>query len=421
MENRYPFIWEMPELRHSYQFQSDPNHLSKPIGEFMKIAVAKEIDVGERRVALIPDVVGRLVKKGLEVWVEAGAGERSFFSDDAYEAAGATVVADTAALWGNADVLLKVSPPKDREDGQHEVDLLREGAVLISFLNPLGSLDLIKRLANRRVTAFALELIPRTSRAQSMDALSSQAAIAGYKAVVMAATVLPAFFPMLTTAAGTIAPAKVFVIGAGVAGLQAIATARRLGAVVEAFDIRPAVKEEVQSLGARFVEVPIEEDTVAAGGYARELSEAAKRRSQEAIAEHVRISDVVITTAQVPGKKAPVLVTDDMIAQMKPGSVVIDLAAEQGGNCEGTEPGGHVVRHGVTLIGPINLPSSLPVHASQMYARNLLALVQLMLNKDGTLNLNFADDILRDACVTHAGEIQNQRVKDLLIETVGVN
>jgi NAD(P) transhydrogenase subunit alpha len=358
-------------------------------------------------------VVSRLVKQDLEVWVEAGAGERSFFSDAAYEAAGATVVADPATLWGNADILLKVNPPKEREDGRHEVDLLREGAVLIGFLNPLGSPDLAKRLTDRKVTAFSLELIPRTSRAQNMDALSSQASIAGYKAVVMAANTLPAFFPMLTTAAGTIAPAKVFVIGAGVAGLQAIAAARRLGAVVEAFDIRPAVKEEVQSLGAR-------EDTVAAGGYAREVSNAVKRKSQEVIADHVKISDVVITTAQVPGKKAPVLITDSMIAQMKPGSVIIDLAAEQGGNCEGTEPGGHVMRHGVTMIGPINLPSTMPVHASQMYARNLLALVQLMLNKDGTLNLNFADDILRDACVTHAGEIQNLRVKDLLGEVVGV-
>ncbi|MBD2019656.1 NAD(P) transhydrogenase subunit alpha, partial [Leptolyngbya sp. FACHB-36] len=284
----------------------------------------------------------------------------------------------------------------------------------------LGQPQLVKRLADRRITAFSLELIPRTSRAQSMDALSSQAAIAGYKAVLLAASGLPKFFPMLTTAAGTIAPAKVFVIGAGVAGLQAIATARRIGAVVEAFDIRPAVKEEVQSLGAKFVEVALEEDTVAAGGYAKEVSDIAKQRTQQAIAEHVRSADVVITTAQVPGRTAPRLVTADMIAQMKPGSTIVDLAAEQGGNCEGTEPGGTVVRNGVTMIGPINLPSSMPVHASQMYAKNVLTLVQYLL-KDGALTLNFEDDIISSACVSHAGEVKNQRVKDLLVETVGVS
>lgn len=385
----------------------------------MKIAVAKEIEVGERRVALIPDTVSRLVKQGLEVWVEAGAGERSFFTDDAYEAAGAKIIDDTATLWREADILLKVSPPKERGNGQDEVDLLREGSTLISFLNPLGSPALIQRLAERNVTAFSLELIPRTSRAQSMDALSSQAAVAGYKATLIAAAALPKFFPMLTTAAGTIPPAKVFVIGAGVAGLQAIATARRLGAVVEAFDIRPAVKEEVQSLGAKFVEVQLEEATVASGGYAKEVSEAAKQKTQAAIAEHVKISDVVITTAQVPGRQAPILVTEAMVAQMKPGSVIVDLAAEQGGNCEGTEPGKDVVRHGVTIIGPINLPSSMPVHASQMYAKNILTLVQYLVTKEGTLNLNFDDDIIASACVTHAREVKNQRVKDLLVETVG--
>ncbi len=384
----------------------------------MKIAVAKEIEVGERRVALIPDTVSRLVKQGLEVWVEAGAGEQAFFSDAAYEAAGATVIADTAHLWGNADVLLKVSPPRERGDGQHEADLLRDGAMLIGFLDPLGTPTLAKRLADRRVTAFSIELIPRTSRAQSMDALSSQAGVAGYKATLIAAAALPKFFPMLTTAAGTIAPAKVFIIGAGVAGLQAIATARRLGAVVEAFDIRPAVKEEVQSLGAKFVEVKLEEETVAAGGYAKEVSEAAKQKTQDAIAEHVKVSDIVITTAQVPGRKAPRLVTGEMIAQMKPGSVVVDLAADQGGNCEGSEAGKDVVRNGVTIIGPTNLPSSMPVHASQMYAKNILTLVQYLV-KDGAINLNFEDDIINSACVTHAGEVRNQRVRDLLGEPVG--
>lgn len=385
----------------------------------MKIGVAKEIDMGERRVALIPDTVSRLVKQGLEVWVEAGAGEQAFFADAAYEAAGATIVADTARLWGEADVLLKVSPPREREDGRHEADLLREGATLIGFLDPLGNPGVIKRLADRKVTAFSIELIPRTSRAQSMDALSSQAGLAGYKATLIAAAALPKFFPMLTTAAGTIPPAKVFVIGAGVAGLQAIATARRLGAVVEAFDIRPAVKEEVQSLGAKFVEVKLEEETVAAGGYAKEVSDAAKQKTQETIAEHVKLSDIVITTAQVPGRQAPRLVTSDMIAQMKPGSVVIDMAAEQGGNCEGSEAGKDVVRNGVTIIGPTNLPSTMPVHASQMYAKNLLTLVQYLV-KDGILTLNFEDDIISGTCVTHAGEVRNQRVRNLLGEPVGV-
>ncbi|MBD2073266.1 Re/Si-specific NAD(P)(+) transhydrogenase subunit alpha [Phormidium sp. FACHB-592] len=383
----------------------------------MKIGVAKEVEMGERRVALIPDTVSRLVKQGLEVWVEAGAGEQAFFADAAYEAAGATIVTDTAHLWREADVLLKVSPPRERADGQHETDLLHEGATLISFLDPLGNPGGIKRLADRKVTAFGIELIPRTSRAQSMDALSSQAGLAGYKATLIAAAALPKFFPMLTTAAGTIAPAKVFVIGAGVAGLQAIATARRLGAVVEAFDIRPAVKEEVQSLGAKFVEVKLEEETVAAGGYAKEVSDAAKQKTQEAIAEHVKLSDIVITTAQVPGRKAPRLVTGDMIAQMKPGSVVVDMAAEQGGNCEGSEAGKDVIRNGVTIIGPTNLPSTMPVHASQMYAKNLLTLVQYLI-KDGVLTLNFEDDIISGTCVTHAGEVRNQRVRDLLGEPV---
>jgi NAD(P) transhydrogenase subunit alpha len=384
----------------------------------MKLAVAKEIEVGERRVALIPDTVARLVKQGLEVWVEAGAGERAFFPDAAYEAAGAKIIADPAVLWGEADVLVKVGPPQEREDGQPEVNLLKEGAVLIAFLNPLGAPIVMQRLAERKVTAFSMEMIPRSSRAQSMDALSSQAGVAGYKATLIAAAALPKFFPMLTTAAGTIAPAKVFVMGAGVAGLQAIATARRLGAVVEAFDIRPAVKEEVQSLGAKFVEVQLDEDTVAEGGYAKEVSEAAKQRSHQVVSEHIKQSDVVITTAQVPGRKAPILVTEEMVAQMKPGAVIVDLAAEQGGNCACTEPGKDVVRNGVTIIGPINLPSSMPVHASQMYAKNILTLVQYLI-KDGTLQLNFADDIIDSACVTHAGEVRHQRVRDVLVEAIG--
>ncbi|WP_414575737.1 Re/Si-specific NAD(P)(+) transhydrogenase subunit alpha [Anabaena sp. CCY 9402-a] len=383
----------------------------------MKIAVAKEIEVCERRVALNPDTVAKLVKQELEIWVEAGAGERSFFSDADYEAAGAKIIHNSDQLWGETDILLKVSPPQEREDGRSEVELMREGTVLISFLNPLGNPVVAQQLANRKISALSMELIPRTTRAQSMDALSSQASLAGYKSVLIAAAALPKYFPMLTTAAGTIAPAKIFIMGAGVAGLQAIATARRLGAVVEAFDIRPAVKEEVQSLGAKFVEVKLEEETTAAGGYAKEISEASKQRTQEVVAEHVKNADVVITTAQVPGRKAPLLVTAEMVAQMKPGSVIVDLAAEQGGNCACTDPGKDIVWNGVTIIGPINLPSSMPVHASQLYSKNLTSLLQLLI-KDKALNIDFADDIIDAACITHAGEIRNQRVKDALQDAV---
>lgn len=380
----------------------------------MRIAVAKEIEVCERRVALIPDTVARLVKQGLEVWVETGAGERAFLTDAAYEAAGATIVADTARLWGEADVLLKVSPPQTRDDGRSEVDLLKVGAVLISFLNPLGNPAIAQKLAERKITSMSMEMIPRSTRAQSMDALSSQASIAGYKAVLIAAAALPKYFPMLTTAAGTIAPAKVFIMGAGVAGLQAIATARRLGSIVEAFDIRPAVKEEVQSLGAKFIEVKLDEETTAAGGYAKEISEDSKKRTQELVAQHVKTADVVITTAQVPGRKAPLLVTEEMVMEMKPGSVIVDIAAEQGGNCACTEPGKDIVKHGVTIIGPINLPSSVPIHASQLYAKNVTSLLQLMVNKEKALEINFGDDIIEATCITHAGEIRNARVKEAL-------
>ncbi|MFM6039913.1 MAG: Re/Si-specific NAD(P)(+) transhydrogenase subunit alpha [Sphaerospermopsis kisseleviana] len=379
----------------------------------MKIAVAKEIEVCERRVSLIPDIVAKLIKQGLEIYVETGAGEKAFFTDADYEAAGAKIISDPATLWGEADIMLKVSPPQEREDGRSEIELLKTGSVLISFLNPLGNPQIAQKLAQRQITALSMELIPRTTRAQSMDALSSQASLAGYKTVLLAAAALPKYFPMLTTAAGTIAPAKVFIMGAGVAGLQAIATARRLGAVVEAFDIRPAVKEEVQSLGAKFVEVKLEEETTAAGGYAKEISEDSKKRTQELVAEHVKNSDVVITTAQVPGRKAPILVTEEMVKAMKPGSVIVDLAAEQGGNCACTAPGKDIVWNGVTIIGPINLPSSMPVHASQLYSKNISALMQLLI-KDKALQVNFADDIVDAACVTYGGEIRNQRVRDAL-------
>ena len=374
----------------------------------MKLAIAKEFKAEERRVALVPDAVARLVKQGVEVLVEAGAGAISFFSDLAYEAAGARVVADTATLWGEADVVVKIG-----ELQESEVHQLREGGVFIGFLNPLGNPALVQRLADRNVTAFSMEMIPRTSRAQSMDALSSQANVAGYKAVLIAAAALPKYFPMLTTAAGTIRPAKILVMGVGVAGLQAIATARRLGAVVEAFDIRPETKEQVQSLGAKFVDVELKEETVAAGGYAKELSEAAKEYTRQVLTQHVSASDAVITTAQVPGRKAPILVTREMVSQMKPGSVIVDLAAEQGGNCECSEAGKDVEWNGVNVIGPFNLPSSMPVHASETYSKNISSLLQLML-KDQELILNFEDDIIAGACVARDGEISNQRVRDAL-------
>jgi NAD(P) transhydrogenase subunit alpha len=375
----------------------------------MKIAIAKEIQVDERRVALVPEVAARLVKQGIEVWIEAGAGERAFFSDATYEEVGVKVIGDSATVWREADIVLKVGYLEE-----FEVEKLRQGSIIIGFLNPLGNPGLVQKLADRQVTAFSMEMIPRTSRAQSMDALSSQANLAGYKSVLIAAATLPKYFPMLTTAAGTIRPAKVLIMGAGVAGLQAIATARRLGAVVEAFDVRPEVKEQVQSLGAKFVDVTLEEDTVAEGGYAKELSEKAKQHTREVLTTHVAASDVVITTAQVPGKKAPLLVTEEMVTQMKAGSVVVDLAASQGGNCECTEAGKDVLKHGVTIVGPINLPSSMPVHASEVYAKNLSALLKLMTTKEGELTLNFEDDIISGACMAHNGEILCQRVKDAL-------
>ncbi|MGQ9866558.1 MAG: Re/Si-specific NAD(P)(+) transhydrogenase subunit alpha [Pseudanabaenaceae cyanobacterium] len=374
----------------------------------MKVFVAKETESGERRVALVPDTIARVQKLGLQVTVECGAGERAFFGDEAYREAGAHLSSDRHRAIAEADILLKVGPPREEE-----IEAMRSGQVVVSFLNPLGRPELIRRLAQKGITAFSMELIPRSSRAQSMDALSSQASIAGYKAVLLGAAALPKYLPMLTTAAGTIPPAKVLVLGAGVAGLQAIATARRLGALVEAYDIRPAVKEEVQSLGAKFIEVPLEEETTAAGGYARAVSEAANQRAREVLTAHLRDADIAITTAQVPGRQAPVLITDAMVQQMRPGSVVVDLATEQGGNCEGAVAGKEVVVHGVTLLGPLNLPSSMPLHASQQYARNLCNLLKHLI-QDGNLHLDLTDDITHSTCITHQGEIRNQRVKEAL-------
>ena len=371
----------------------------------MKIGVPKESLAGERRVALVPEAARGLVKGGLEVGVEAGAGDSAFFSDAVYIDAGAKVT-DAATALGS-DAVLKVQPPTPDEVGR-----LRAGAVLISFLQPATNADVVSALAKQKVSAFSLDLVPRISRAQSMDALSSQAGIAGYKSVLLAANHLPKFFPLLMTAAGTVAPARVLVMGAGVAGLQAIATSRRLGAVVEAYDVRPAVKDEVHSLGATFLELPLEAQE-GTGGYAREQSEDFLRRQRELIGDRVAASDVVITTAAIPGRKAPILVTADMVRRMRPGSVIVDLAAETGGNCELTKPGEIIQVGGVTIDGTRNLPSMMPVHASQLYSKNVSTLL-LLLVKDGTLKLDFNDEIVKGACVTYDGAIVNARAKELV-------
>jgi NAD(P) transhydrogenase subunit alpha len=372
----------------------------------MKIGVPREIVPGERRVALVPEVVGRLVKSGHTVAVEMGAGERAGFSDAEYRAAGATLSAHAAALYDEAQVILKVQRPTYSEAlGRHEVELMRPGTVVIGFLQPRTDPAFLRQLAEREVIGIAMELVPRITRAQMMDALSSQSTVAGYKAALLAANAVGRFFPLLMTAAGTIRPAKVLVIGAGVAGLQAIATARRLGAVVEAFDTRPVVKEQVQSLGASFVELDVSaEEAQDAGGYAKELAESHIRREQELIHEHAARADAVITTALVPGKPAPVLLTEATLKAMRPGSAVVDLAAEQGGNCELSVPGQTVVQHGVTIIAPLHLPSELAYDASQMYARNLAALLA-HLAPQGEIHLDLSDEITRAVCVTAHGRI----------------
>ena len=383
----------------------------------MRIAVPREIVPGECRVALDPDAVARLIKLGHSVAVQQGAGERAGWRDDAYTAAGAQVTADLRALYADADAVLKVQPPV-RSDalGANEASAMRTGALLIAFLRPFQNLDGVRLLAERGVTSFAMELVPRISRAQGMDALSSQATVAGYKAVILAADHLPKLFPMLMTAAGTIRPARVLVLGAGVAGLQAIATAKRLGAVVEAFDTRPAVAEQVQSLGAKFVGLELTQgDAQDAGGYARALGEEHLRAEQTLIADHAADADVVITTAQIPGKPAPRLITLDTLRRMRPGSVVMDLAAESGGNCEATVAGETITRDDVTVMGPLHLPSEVPFHASQMYARNLLALFQHLAPK-GALQLDMTDEITRAACLTTSGEVVNDAVRARLAQ-----
>jgi proton-translocating NAD(P)+ transhydrogenase subunit alpha len=366
-------------------------------------------------VALVPSVVPTLAKSGLEVVIEAGAGLEAGYPDADYIAKGAKIVADRAEVFRAADIIVQVlAHGSNDKTGEADLPLFRRDQVLIGFLRPLGELKTIQQIAATGVTSFAVELMPRSTRAQAMDALSSMGTICGYKAVLIAADTLPRIFPMLTTAAGTITPARVLIIGAGVAGLQAIATARRLGAVASAYDMRPAAKEQVQSIGGRFVELPIEaKDAQDAGGYAKAQDEEFYRKQRELLGRVVGESDVVITAAVIPGKKSPVLVTRDMVARMAPGSVIVDLASERGGNCELTRPGEKVVASGVTIIGRINLASTVPYHASQMYARNITAFLQYLV-QDGKLQLKLDDEIVRSTLLTRGGEIVNERVREFL-------
>jgi H+-translocating NAD(P) transhydrogenase subunit alpha len=377
------------------------------------VGVPKESYPREHRVALVPMVLPNLVKAGFEIVIEAHAGEQAGYPDSDYVDKGAKVLPDRAAVFSAADIIVQVLCYGSNDiTGKADLPLLRRGQIVIGFLRPLGSQKVIQEIAETGVTSFSVELVPRTTRAQSMDALSSMGTICGYKAVVIAAETLPRIFPMLTTAAGTITPARVFVIGVGVAGLQAIATARRLGAVCSAYDMRPAAKEQVHSLGGRFIELPIEaKDAQDARGYGRAQDESFYSRQRELLGRIVAESDVVITGAVVPGKKSPVLVTEEMVKSMAPGSVIFDLAAERGGNCELTRTGETITRHGVTIIGTINVASGVPYHASQMYARNVTAFLSHLV-KDGKLQVNLEDEIIRETLLTRDGEIVNERVRE---------
>jgi NAD(P) transhydrogenase subunit alpha len=373
----------------------------------MKIGVPKETAEGETRVALVPEAVRKLSggENGIEVVVERGAGTGALILDEQFEEAGARMTEDSSAVY-EADVVVKVASPSSEEIGR-----LSSDGVLIGFLAPLTNGEAIRAIAQTGVTSFAMEAIPRISRAQSMDALSSQANIAGYKSVLIASTEIGRFFPMLMTAAGTIRPATVLVLGAGVAGLQAIATARRLGAVVQGFDVRAAVKEQVQSLGAHFLEFDLGGDLEGAGGYAKELTADQQQRQQELMAEAIGKVDVVITTALVPGRRAPILVTEEAVKLMKPGSVIVDLAGEAGGNCELSEPGETVVRYDVKILAPLNVPATMAEHASQLYARNIQSLLGLMIDDEGKLSLDFDDEVIAGACITRDGEIVHEAAK----------
>jgi NAD(P) transhydrogenase subunit alpha len=375
----------------------------------MRVAVLKETRSAENRVALVPLDVKNLVKRGLTVTVQTGAGETSGVSDLMYRDAGAEIAASAQETLEDAKLILVVNPPSS-----NELAHLSEGSILVGFLDPLSDPDLVSRLIELKVTGISMELVPRITRAQSMDALSSQATVAGYKAVLLAANHLPKFLPMFTTAAGTIRPAKALILGAGVAGLQAIATARRLGAIVEAFDVRPAVKEQVESLGASFLESEEEVTAEGEGGYAKELTEDQHGKELELIGSALIDTDIVITTAQIPGRKAPVLITEDMVKTMKYGSVIVDLAAESGGNCELSEAGETVLAHGVQILGPSNLPTSIPVHSSQMYSKNIVTLISEFISDDGQLQLDFENDVVGPSTVTHGGEVQNERVQSVM-------
>jgi H+-translocating NAD(P) transhydrogenase subunit alpha len=379
----------------------------------MIVGVPRETFPGERRVAVVPSSIPTLGKGGLEVIVEAGAGAQAGYPDAEYVAKGGKIVPERRDVFAAADIVVQVlSYGSNDKTGQADVLLFHSGQALIGFLRPLGAVEPLQEIAAKGVTAFAVEFVPRTTRAQSMDALSSMGTICGYKAVLIAADTLPRIFPMLTTAAGTITPGRVLVIGAGVAGLQAIATARRLGAVTSAYDLRPAAKEQVQSLGGRFVELPIEaKDAEDARGYAKAQGEDFYRRQRELLGKVVAENDVVITAAVIPGKKSPLLVTADMVKGMAPGSVIVDLAAERGGNCELTRPGEEIVVHGVTIIGWFNLASTVPYHASQMYSRNVSAFLMHLI-KDGKLRLDTSDEIIRETLLTQGGELVNKRVRD---------
>ena len=381
----------------------------------MIIGVPKEIYPGERRVALVPAVLPTLTKAGFEVHVQSGAGVEAGYPDSAYTEKGAKIIPDRAAVFAAADIIVQVlCYGSSDKTGEQDLPLFRRNQLLVGFLRPFGTAEVVQQIAKTGVTAFSVELMPRSTRAQSMDALSSMATVSGYKSVLLAADSHRRIFPMLTTAAGTVTPARVLVIGVGVAGLQALATARRLGAVISAYDVRPAVKEQVQSLGGRFVELPIEaKDAQDARGYARAQDEDFYRRQRELLGKTVQESDVVITTAVIPGKKAPVLVTEEMVKGMALGSVLVDLAAERGGNCDITEAGQTVVKHGVTIIGPINLASGVPYHASMMYARNITAFLTYVI-KERKLNLNLGDQIVSDTLLTHAGEIVQGRIREFL-------
>ncbi|MBU0656235.1 MAG: Re/Si-specific NAD(P)(+) transhydrogenase subunit alpha [Gammaproteobacteria bacterium] len=370
----------------------------------IKVAVPKETAEGERRVAMESSVIAKLGKLGAEVLIEAGAGSAAHIPDSAFT--GASIVPSAAELYQQADIVLKVQPPSEAE-----INMLKEGSVLIGSLQPYKYPERVAALKARNITAYAMELIPRISRAQAMDVLSSQAAVAGYKAAIMGADLAPRFFPMLTTAAGTIRPSKVIVIGAGVAGLQAIATARRLGAVVEGYDVRSATKEQVQSLGAKFIELGIKAE--GEGGYARELTAEEKQQQQEELAKHIATADVLITTAAVPGRPSPKIIPESTVDGMKSGAVIIDLAADGGGNCTLTQPGATIVHNGVTIHAPLNIPSQVPVHASEMYAKNLLNFLSPML-KDGEYAPDFEDEVIAGACLTRDGQITNEAIRQLV-------